>query len=256
MHVSSKKDLSSGELDSLKRSRTPTTVVTASGEVQTNEEPQVWVYDLHIFVTLQLLEDTPAVLFLGKLCKGHGYTHERPNGREPRLTKKMGSRLSAKPGTSFFLVVPGISSSSTTTSSSTSPPQDLSISLDPANTRGNEGATGNCSEEVAENCSEGIPEWLEDFTENLQITEIPAAADISHDSDPERPTKGASRKHSIHTHFPKDQNCEVCKRTKTTDKGSLQKVTWRSSTPRRKMVKTITDTHEGSLQKASWEYST
>ena len=38
MHMLSKKDLSSDEMDTLRRSRNPTTVVTANGEVQTNEE--------------------------------------------------------------------------------------------------------------------------------------------------------------------------------------------------------------------------
>ena len=69
---------------------------------------------------------------------------------------------------------------------------------------------------VAGNCSEGIPEWLQDLTENLEIVETLAAAEISHDSDPERPIKVAPGKHSIITHCPKDRNCEVCKRTKIT----------------------------------------
>ena len=55
MHMLSKKDLSSDELDTLKRSRNPTTLVTASGEVQTNEEAQVYVQDLDLFVTVQIL---------------------------------------------------------------------------------------------------------------------------------------------------------------------------------------------------------
>ena len=38
-------------------------------------------------------------------------------------------------------------------------------------------------------------------------------ANTSHDSDSERPTKVVSRTYSILTHFPKDWNCEVCKRT-------------------------------------------
>ena len=46
MHMLSKKDLSSDEMDTLWRSRTPTTVVTANGEVQTNEQAQVYVHDL------------------------------------------------------------------------------------------------------------------------------------------------------------------------------------------------------------------
>ena len=45
MHMLSKKDLSSDEMDTLRRSRTPTTVVTANGEVQTNEEAHVYVQD-------------------------------------------------------------------------------------------------------------------------------------------------------------------------------------------------------------------
>ena len=40
MHMQIKKDLSSDELDTLRRSRNPRTVVTANGEVQTNDEAQ------------------------------------------------------------------------------------------------------------------------------------------------------------------------------------------------------------------------
>ena len=58
-----------------------------------------------------------------------------------------------------------------------------------------------------------LPEWLEKFTENLEDTEVPAPAHISHDSGSERPTKVELRKHSIFSHFPKDRNCEVCVRT-------------------------------------------
>ena len=72
MHILSNKDLSSDELDTLPRSRNPTVVETADGEVQTNEEAQENVHDLDLFVTVQLLEETPAVLSLGKLCEDHG----------------------------------------------------------------------------------------------------------------------------------------------------------------------------------------
>ena len=57
---------------------------------------------------------------------------------------------------------------------------------------------------------------MKEFTENLEDTEVPAPAHISHDSDSEQPTKEASRTHSIFTHFPKDRNCEVCLRNKMT----------------------------------------
>ena len=58
MHMMSKKELSSGEMDTVKRSRTPTVVLTAHGEVQTHEEAQVFVHDLNLFVTMQLLDNT------------------------------------------------------------------------------------------------------------------------------------------------------------------------------------------------------
>ena len=119
MQMLNKKDLTSGELDTLTRSRDPITVVTASGEVQTNEEVQECVHNLHIFVTVQLLEDTPSVFVFGKFCKEHV-----PSGREPRLTKN-GKQTFCKTENFVPLVVPGQSSSSTTTSSSASPPQDL-----------------------------------------------------------------------------------------------------------------------------------
>ena len=44
-------------------------MVTANGEVQTNEEAQVYVPDLDLFVKVQILDDMPAVLSLGKLCE-------------------------------------------------------------------------------------------------------------------------------------------------------------------------------------------
>ena len=73
MHVSSKKDLSSGELEILKRSRTSITVVTASGERRMQKRKFMCM--IFIF-SLPLLEGTPAVMSLGKLVKEHGYTHE------------------------------------------------------------------------------------------------------------------------------------------------------------------------------------
>ena len=85
MRMLSKKDLSSDELDTLRRSRNHITVVTANGEAQTNEEAQVCVYDPDLVVTVQLLEETPAVLSFGKLCDDHGYSHEWVNGQKPTV---------------------------------------------------------------------------------------------------------------------------------------------------------------------------
>ena len=75
MHMVSKKDLDKAELETVRTSRSPTMVMTANGEVQTREEATVYVNSLDVFVTVMLLEETPAVLSLGKLCEDHGYTY-------------------------------------------------------------------------------------------------------------------------------------------------------------------------------------
>ena len=85
MHMTTAKELSSEEMDTVKRFRTPT-VLTANGEVHTHEEAQVFVDGLNLFVTVQLLEETPAVLSQVKLCEDHGYFYEWVSGQNPRLT--------------------------------------------------------------------------------------------------------------------------------------------------------------------------
>ena len=67
-----------------------------------------------------------------------------------------------------------------------------------------------------------IPEWLQEFRENLVDDEIPSQggshASSSHEASLEpTPTRREDLfKHSVYTHFPKDRNCEICQRTKIT----------------------------------------
>ena len=106
-------------VDSGKRSRTPTVVLTADGDVHTREDAHVFVHDLNLFVTVQLLDETPAVLSLGKLCEDHGYSSEWVSGqKKPRLTKA-GKSIICKTDNFVPLVVPGLSSNSESVSSST-----------------------------------------------------------------------------------------------------------------------------------------
>ena len=105
MHTVSKKDLISAELETVKVSKSPTTVVTANGEVQTREEATVYVKELDLLVTVMLLEDTPVVLSLGKLCEDHGYSYHWTSGQKPHLTKK-GKRIDGKKSNYVPFVVP------------------------------------------------------------------------------------------------------------------------------------------------------
>ena len=111
MYMISKKDLSDAEMDTLTKSCSPTTVITANGEVQTHEEAIVYVKELHIFLTMKVLENTPAVLSLGKLCDENGYSYEWINGQKPHLIKN-GIRIQCNTENFVPIVVPGFSTSS------------------------------------------------------------------------------------------------------------------------------------------------
>ena len=50
MHMISKKDLNSAESETVATSRSPMTVITANGAVQTNEEDTVHVRELDFFL--------------------------------------------------------------------------------------------------------------------------------------------------------------------------------------------------------------
>ena len=118
MHMGSKKDLNSAELETVRVSKTPTVVVTANGEVQTREEASVYVKELNFFVTVMLLENTPAVLSLGKLCEDRGFTYHWTSGQKPHLTKK-GKNINCNISNYVPVDVPGFSTSSSTSSSPT-----------------------------------------------------------------------------------------------------------------------------------------
>ena len=111
------KDLSDAEMDTLTKSCSPTIVITAIGEVQTHEEAIVYVKELDIFLTMKVLENTPAVLSLGKLCDENGYSYEWINGQKPHLIKD-GIRIICNTENFVPIVVPGLTSSSSTSSSS------------------------------------------------------------------------------------------------------------------------------------------
>ena len=111
MHMISKKDLTSAEMDTLTTSCSPTTVITANGDVQTREEATVYVKELCMFLTMKVLENTSAVFSLGNLCDEHGYSYEWINGQKPHLIKNV-FRIQCNTKNFVPMVVPGLSASS------------------------------------------------------------------------------------------------------------------------------------------------
>ena len=115
------------------------------------------------------------------------------------------------------------------TESDTSPVQ-VSNSVDdrsgrPDDTQANKPSKTNIKEttiELGDPLYSEILEWLQEFRENSVDDEIPvhggSHASSSHDASLEPIFKRREDlgKHSVETHFPKDRNCEICKRTKIT----------------------------------------
>ena len=95
------KDLNSADLETVMTTRSPTTVITANGE-----EATVYVRELDIFLTMKVLEDTPAVLSLRKLCGENGYSYEWFNGQKPHHIKN-GFRIQCNTENCVPIVVPG-----------------------------------------------------------------------------------------------------------------------------------------------------
>ena len=108
-------------MDTLTKSCSPTIVTTANGEVQTHEEAIVYVKELDMFLTMKVLDNTPAVLSLGKLCDENGYSYEWINGQKPHLIKD-GIRIICNTENFVPIVVPGLSSSSSASSSTSRTP--------------------------------------------------------------------------------------------------------------------------------------
>ena len=72
----------------------------------------MYVKELDLFLTKKVLENTPAVLSLGKLCDENGYPYEWINGQKPHLIKN-GIRIPCNTENFVPIVVPGLSNSST-----------------------------------------------------------------------------------------------------------------------------------------------
>ena len=122
----SKRDLNSAELETMRTSRNPTTVMTANGEVQTREEASVYISENWTYSSqLCFLKKLPQFFLSGSSARIMGACHWT-SGQKPHLTKK-GKRIDCNTSNYVPIVVPGLSTSSCTTptpTSSTSLSQD------------------------------------------------------------------------------------------------------------------------------------
>ena len=103
-----------GDLENIEN---PTMVMTANVEMLAKEEATVYVRELDLFVTVMLVENTPAVLSLEKLCEEFGYSYHWISGQKPHLIKN-GKKFLCDTSYHVPFVVPGLSTSSSTSSTS------------------------------------------------------------------------------------------------------------------------------------------
>ena len=102
MHMISKKDLSDADMDTLTKSCSPTIIITANGEVQTHEEATVYFKEFDLFLTMKVLENTPAVLSLGKFYDENGYSFDFSMVKN-HISLENGMRIPFNTETSFLL---------------------------------------------------------------------------------------------------------------------------------------------------------
>ena len=204
---------------------------------------------------MKVLENTPAVLSLGKsFAMKTGFLRMDQWSKTPHLIEN-GIRIFCNTENYVPIVAPGLSSSSSgssstsrtplkqeshSSSSSSSSPSSPTVSeiqirerkdvnssdISPVQVSNSvDDRSGQPEETTIEGSNSPnseIPEWLQDFRENLVDDEIPlqggSRASSSHEasSEPIFKRREDLGKHSIKTHFPKDRNCEICKRTKIT----------------------------------------
>ena len=248
MHMISKMDLSKAEMDTLTKSCSPTMVITANGEVQTNGEATVHVKELDIFLTMKVLGDTPAVLSPGKLCDEHGCSYEWINGQKPHLIKN-GIRTQCNTENFVPIVVPGLpaSCSSSLPSSTSMTPSRQEIDH-PKSSSSSSTSPPMTIESVERREREDlyhsdIPEWLQEFRQNLVDDRVPESRDShatsSHELSLEPMRCEDLGKHSVYTHFPKRPKLRDLPENQN-HKGPVQKTYWQSRTKCRKNVGLIT----------------
>ena len=208
-------------------------VVTANREVRTKEEATVYVRELDSFVAVMLLDNTPAVLSLGKLCEEVGCSYQWTSGQKPHLIKNA-KKIHCDTSNHVPFVVPGLSTSSSTSSTSpTSSSKETVTNTEIPATRRRE-STRLAREDPLHRSAEiekkkatknyrvmsckvrqigyrsSSMDWLMNVFQNIKTLPILLKNFLWN-----REQKW-HRSDNIFTHFPKDRKCEICKRTKIT----------------------------------------
>ena len=128
---------------------------------------------------MKVLEDTPAVLSLKKLCDEHGYSYEWINGQTPHLQH-------------------GIVSSESVARQERRDPCGIDPYPAAVSSKHVE------RQERGDPLYSDSPEWLQEFRENLVDDRVPEHRLTRQFFSPTR--SADLGEHSVYTHYPKDRN--------------------------------------------------
>ena len=225
MHMISKKDLSDAEMDTLTKSCSPTLVITANGEnhISLNtgfgypatrrtsfllwfQACQIRLQDLNHQLQGQFQDRGVIAQHLLQARLHHTVSDTKTREREDRIESDI-SPVTVSTTVDERLERPDIDQASKIPSPKKKPQKERRDTL---------------LKERRDPLHSDIPEWLQEFRENLVDDEIPehedSHASSSHEVSLEPTFKRREDlgKPSVYTHFPKDRNCEICQRTKIT----------------------------------------
>ena len=217
MHMLSRRDINSAELEIVRVSKSPTTVVAANGRSTNKKESDSVIGFIRDSKASRLYTGcslTRKTLPRSRIFQRVEHWPETTTHQRWQTDKMQHGELRADRGPWFMDRLFTLSNTCISDISTAG----SHLSHEPPETK-NTNKNGD-NETVRGNPLRDLPEWLEEFTENLVDERVPvhwdAPASSSRESVSEPRVKVASGKHSIYTHFPKDRNCDICMRTKIT----------------------------------------
>ena len=96
-HLVGVKSLTNRELKSMRSAANPVSLMSANGVVYADTEVDIFVGELGIKVTAYVLEDTPALLSLGKLVEDFGLEYRWSKNQAPTLKTPGGKVIRCRP---------------------------------------------------------------------------------------------------------------------------------------------------------------
>jgi hypothetical protein len=207
--------LTAAENKSRKILATPLELNTANGEVSVEWEIKIRVKEIgNELVTVLLLDDTPAVLSLGRLCDTNGFTFHWSSTEAPYLQKPGGRKIYCPVEQN----VPYTTPANNATPSPAEPdecPAKVEDSKVANKAEPDENRADEPQDKIPDSEEEPVPESEQQESSESENEEKNPSPSPTHKVPMvgrkiDKPKAG----HNTFTHFPKDTNCSICQRCK------------------------------------------